>query len=434
MDERKGASTLIAAAKDFRSWIQDMELVDLELNDCKFTSFKGQSCSRIDRVLVSVEWVEEFPKTRLKELPRYSNVTWVVLAPKFVEAREIKDLWPISIVGCVYKVISNVLVRRMHRVMSGLVGETQSDFVNGRKIHDETLITCETIKWLKTSKKRLAIIKLDFQKAYDRVKWTFMDIVLQKMGMVREAVRNGKIAPLLVSKNNIELSHAICRRHHTILPTKKETVRNYKRLLRCFEMMSDLSINFYKASFIPVNCEHELVQRMCRVLGCKEASLPVKYLGISLGANMRLVKTWKPIIDKVKEKFSLWKAKMLNKNGKFIFIRSILNSLPIYYFNLYKMPRAVVEKLISLQRRFLWSGEDGKHGWWWPFSKKNGSLWKKIVCPCNDMNPNIPFSSKPVPKRGGPWRNICQLQIKDQQVRDKMVKGLSLEIEDGRRI
>ena len=38
-------------------------------------------------------------------------------------------------------------------------------------------------------------------------------------------------------------------------PSKEETIRNYKRLLRCFEMISGLSINFDKSSLILVNCE-----------------------------------------------------------------------------------------------------------------------------------------------------------------------------------
>nr|XP_025607659.1 uncharacterized protein LOC112701072 [Arachis hypogaea] len=79
------------------------------------------------------------------ELPRDSNITWVALAPKFVGAREIKDHRPISMVGCVYKVILKVLVRRMRRVMPRLVGETQSTFVKGRKIHDGALIACEMV-------------------------------------------------------------------------------------------------------------------------------------------------------------------------------------------------------------------------------------------------------------------------------------------------
>ncbi|XP_015962159.1 uncharacterized protein LOC107486122 [Arachis duranensis] len=126
--------------------------------------------------------------------------------------------------------------------------------------------------------------------------------------------------------------------------------------------MSGLSINFDKSSLIPINCEEQWVERMCNLLGCKGDALPVKYLGIPLRANPRRVNTWSPIIDKVEEKLSLWKAKVLNKAGKLVLIKSVLNSLLVYYLSLFKMPKAVAEKLISLQRRLLWSSEEGRTG------------------------------------------------------------------------
>nr|XP_025651867.1 uncharacterized protein LOC112747845 [Arachis hypogaea] len=231
-------------------------------------------------------------------------------------------------------------------------------------------------------------------------------------GMVREAVRNGSISPSLVGRDSIELSH-LQFADDTILfcPPEEETIKNYKRILRCFELMSRLSINFDKSSLIPINCDEQWIQRLCYLLGCKRDSLPVKYLEISLGGNPRLVKTWKPIIDKVEEKLSLWKAKVLNKAEKLVLIKLVLNSLPVYYLNLFKMSKAVAEKLISLQRRFLWSKEDGSNGmalvrwkvvqapkklvglgvkdamirntamlfeWWWRFAKEERPLWKKV--------------------------------------------------------
>ncbi|XP_016207963.1 uncharacterized protein LOC107648665 [Arachis ipaensis] len=181
--------------------------------------------------------------------------------------------------------------------------------------------------------------------------------------MVDEAVRNGCISPLLLGSDNIELSH-LQFTDDTILfcPQETETLVNYKRLLRCFELMSGLSINFDKSSLISVNCEKEWMTNMCGLLGCAEATLPIRYLGIPLGANPRLVKTWKPIIDKVEDKLSLRKAKSLNKAGKLVLIKSVLNSMSVYYLSLYKMPKVVAERIIGLQRRFLWSKEDGNNG------------------------------------------------------------------------
>ncbi|XP_057723619.1 uncharacterized protein LOC130939537 [Arachis stenosperma] len=174
---------------------------------------------------------------------------------------------------------------RMRSVMSDLVGETQSAFVKGRKIHDDALIVCETVHWLKSRKKEVAIIKLNFQKAYDMVKWRFVDIVLQKMDfgrrMIGEAVRNGRISPLFVGIDNIKLSHLQFADDIVLFcPPEEESIKNYKRLLRCFELMSGLSINFEKFCLIPINCDQYWVQSMCSLFECKESALSVKYMGI----------------------------------------------------------------------------------------------------------------------------------------------------------
>ena len=76
-------------------------------------------------------------------------MTWVTLIPKVDDAQEIKDYRPISMVGCVYKVIVKILANRIKGVMNGLVGETQTAFVHGRQILDGALIACETVQWLK---------------------------------------------------------------------------------------------------------------------------------------------------------------------------------------------------------------------------------------------------------------------------------------------
>nr|XP_029153257.1 uncharacterized protein LOC114927467 [Arachis hypogaea] len=59
LEERKDVVSLPASAEDFKEWVQDLQLVDLPLTDRKYTWFRGKSCSRIDRVLISLECDKE---------------------------------------------------------------------------------------------------------------------------------------------------------------------------------------------------------------------------------------------------------------------------------------------------------------------------------------------------------------------------------------
>nr|XP_029153455.1 uncharacterized protein LOC114927581 [Arachis hypogaea] len=333
-----------------------------------------------------------------EKLPSDVNTTWVTLAPKFVGAKEIKDFRPISLVGYVYKVISKVLVRRMRSVMPGLVGETHTAFVKDRKIHDGAFIAsleelgeeCVSMASMSVlvngSPSKPFNMERGLRQGDPLSPFLFVQVVNMLHWMLGEAVSNGRIDPLLVRGEHIELSHL---------------------------QFADDTILF------------EWVDYVCGLLGCKQAVLPVRYLGISLGVNPRLVKTWKPIIDKVEEKLSLRKAKVLNKAGKLVLIKSVLNSLPIYYLSLYKMPKAVADKLIALQMRFMWCKGDGNDGiplvkwemvqapkkarglgvgdamlwntallfkWWWQFSKEDCPLWKKIICLYNNLNLAVWYS------------------------------------------
>ncbi|XP_057744025.1 uncharacterized protein LOC130961983 [Arachis stenosperma] len=42
------------------------------------------------------------------------------------------------------------------------------------------------------------------------------------------------------------------------------------------------------------------------------------------------------------------------------------------------------------------------------------------------------LANQPLPVKGGPWKDICQLNIKEQRIREKMVTGLGMEVGNGR--
>lgn len=66
-----------------------------------------------------------------------------------------------------------------------VISENQSAFIPGMAISDNVLITHEVLHYLKTSeahKNRSMAVKTDISKAYDRLKWNFLERVIFQMG------------------------------------------------------------------------------------------------------------------------------------------------------------------------------------------------------------------------------------------------------------
>ena len=75
--------------------------------------------------------------------------------------------------------------------MDKLISENQSAFVPGRAIGDNVLITHEVLHYLKTSKaeQRCAmVVKTGMSKAYDRLEWDFIALVMARLGFHRSLI------------------------------------------------------------------------------------------------------------------------------------------------------------------------------------------------------------------------------------------------------
>lgn len=112
---------------------------------------------------------------------KWSNCTFIALIPKKINPQKVPNFRSISLVGCMYKVLSKVLANRLNRVMSKLIAETQSTFIKGRQIVDGILITNELVDEAKCRREDLLLFKVDFEKAYDLVEWDCLCLIMSKM-------------------------------------------------------------------------------------------------------------------------------------------------------------------------------------------------------------------------------------------------------------
>ncbi|KAI3720995.1 hypothetical protein L2E82_31996 [Cichorium intybus] len=341
----------------------------------------------------------------------------------------LSDYRPISLIGCIYKILAKALAVRLKSVIGEVIGEVQSAYVAGRNILDGPLMINEIHSWLKKSKRKALMFKVDFDKAFDSINWGYLESVLSQMGFgakwrswingclrssrasvlvngsptqefdISRGVRQGDpLSPFLfiiaMEGLNVAISSACEKGIYKGLsipnggPTishlfyaddaifvgewSQQNIKNLARILRCFHATSGLKVNFAKSKVygVGVNCGE--IDRFAASLGCTAGTFPFMYLGVPVGANMGLKRNWKPIIDRFSSKLSSWKAKTLSLGGRVTLAKAVLGNLPTYYFSLFKAPEGILEELEKKRRRFIWGGNEDKRKICWV-------SWKKVI-------------------------------------------------------
>lgn len=105
------------------------------------------------------------------------NQTNIALIPKVKNPTKITKFYPISLCNVSYKIIAKTLANRFQKVLPFIIDESYSAFMKGRLIMDNVIVAFELFHWLKTHKEEHEMniaLKIDMNKAFDRVNWSFL--------------------------------------------------------------------------------------------------------------------------------------------------------------------------------------------------------------------------------------------------------------------
>ncbi|RVW40358.1 hypothetical protein CK203_092445 [Vitis vinifera] len=146
--------------------------------------------------------------------------------------------------------------RALRGVLHETIHYTQGAFVQGRQILDAVLIANEIVDERRRSGEEGVVFKIDFEKAYDHVKWDFLDHVLEKKGF---SPRWRKWMSGCLSS----VSYAILVNGSA---KGEEELQTLKSLLLVFGHISGLKVNLNKSSIYGINLDQALFQDWLRCL------------------------------------------------------------------------------------------------------------------------------------------------------------------------
>ncbi|CAJ2641645.1 unnamed protein product [Trifolium pratense] len=239
------------------------------------------------------------------------------------------------------------------------------------------------------------MLKVDFERAYDTVNWNFLEYMMRRMGfdqhwlewmracifnssmsvlvngsptedfLVGKGLRQGDpLSPFLfliaaegltrLMQKAVDNSsfHGFKVRddlHFHTLQFADDTVLigegnwdnlwSIKTVLRSFELVSGLKVNFFKSKLYGINLDDNFLSAASSFLHCEVDSIPFRFLGIPVGANPRRKITWNPIVEAMKKRLNAWNGRHLSIGGRVTLINSSL--FPIL-FNKALYPNIVV--------------------------------------------------------------------------------------------
>ncbi|XP_071689299.1 uncharacterized protein [Rutidosis leptorrhynchoides] len=87
------------------------------------------------------------------------------------------------------------------------------------------------------------------------------------------------------------------------------------KLLKSFEIVSGLKVNFHKSCLYGIGVDNVEVSAMADRIGCKVGNFPFVYLWLPIGSKMNKAIDWDPVIEKFQSRLSKWRSKTLQFGG-----------------------------------------------------------------------------------------------------------------------
>ena len=146
-----------------------------------------------------------------KDMAPSHKTAIVKLIPKSGSSKLISNWRPISLLNCDYKILANIIASRLKPILSSYISTSQQCALADRHLHNNLLNILSAIDYANDKSHPLAILQLDFSKAFDSLSHSFIIAIM----------RHTRIPPALIQWTSILLTgiSAQINVNHTLTET-----------------------------------------------------------------------------------------------------------------------------------------------------------------------------------------------------------------------
>ncbi|KAH1080289.1 hypothetical protein J1N35_020050 [Gossypium stocksii] len=190
---------------------------------------------------------------------------------------------------------------------------------------------------------------------------------LGQIAMIRRLNREGRLVGARIGRSNISVTHLFFADDSILFEEASwEGANNIKTVIKEYERMSGQLVNFDKSLiYFSGNVQAELQAQVGELFGVRILNNPEKYLGLPTMVGRRKKHAFVAIKERCMNLVNNWSSRLLSIGGKEVFLKSILQAIPIYAMQCFKLPISFCRELKNIMSRYWWRNSKTNRGIHW---------------------------------------------------------------------